>query len=79
MAIQVSADGQAAVRCTYCHKPITRRQWIGFVGDSRQCSRFWCRVWSGHLMWMLFQRRFYWKSFQVSIPYPVFSKKGRER
>ena len=79
MAIQVSADGQAVVKCSYCHKPITKQQWIGFVGDSRQCSRFLCRIWSGHLLWMTFQRRFRWewKSLTISIPYPAFSKRNR--
>ena len=72
--IIVNASGQADVRCAYCKKPITKRQWIGFIDSSRQCSRLWCRLWSGHWLWMNFRRRIVWEKKTFSINYPTIRR-----
>jgi hypothetical protein len=39
--------------CTYCKKPITKKSWIGMLG-TQQCSRFLCRIKSGHWLYWTF-------------------------
>lgn len=59
---QEPAMSQKYVRlCSYCGRFETPRVWISFTTDNVQCSRWWCRLWSGHWLWMRFRRTIRWK------------------
>lgn len=50
--------------CDKCGKPLRRRYWINpFTSprSSAQCDRLWCRIRSGHWLWMNYQRKFQWR------------------
>jgi hypothetical protein len=71
------------VTCSYCGKPLRKRSWLSFVGTC-QCSRLWCRLRSGHLLWWYTGRRLDWRPLLVlrhnwiylEVCYPVLTKKG---
>ncbi len=43
--------------CSYCHKPLRKRYFIGFSNSNTQCDRLLCRLKTGNWLWMTFHRR----------------------
>ena len=59
--------------CSKCGKPLRKRYWFGFIGDSAQCDRLFCRLRSGHWFWFTFHRRIVWEPW-VTIRRPRLKK-----
>lgn len=62
-------------KCSHCGLELRKRYWFSFVignmPQTAQCDRWWCRLLSGHLLWMTTGWSLRWKQMTILLPMPT--------
>lgn len=61
-------------KCSYCKRELRGRYWINYAPfhmlQTAQCDRWWCRLLSGHLLWLTTGWSFHWIRMTILLPLP---------